>query len=96
MELKFDIGRDEKTGKRITQFHTFKGTKKEANGGPSVPATVREQLGKDERVLWSFPVGRFREMFERASPEERAAIPRWVSRQQSSAPDERRNEARPR
>ncbi len=29
-ELKFDIGRDEKTGKRITQFHTFKGTKKEA------------------------------------------------------------------
>ena len=29
-ELKFDIGRDEKTGKRVTQFHTFKGTKKEA------------------------------------------------------------------
>ena len=29
-ELKFDIGRDEKTGKRITQFHSFKGTKKEA------------------------------------------------------------------
>ena len=29
-ELKFDIGRDEKTGKRITQFHTFEGTKKEA------------------------------------------------------------------
>lgn len=29
-ELKFDIGRDEKTGRRITQFHTFKGSKKEA------------------------------------------------------------------
>ena len=29
-ELKFDIGRDEKAGKRITQFHTFRGTKKEA------------------------------------------------------------------
>lgn len=29
-ELKFDIGRDEATGKRITQFHSFKGTKKEA------------------------------------------------------------------
>jgi integrase len=29
-ELKFDIGRDERTGKRITQFHSFKGTKKEA------------------------------------------------------------------
>jgi len=29
-ELKFDIGRDESSGKRITQFHSFKGTKKEA------------------------------------------------------------------
>jgi integrase len=29
-ELKFDIGRDEKTGKRIIQYHSFKGTKKEA------------------------------------------------------------------
>jgi integrase len=29
-ELKFDIGRDETTGRRITQFHSFKGTKKEA------------------------------------------------------------------
>ena len=29
-ELKFDAGRDEKTGKRLTQFHTFRGTKKEA------------------------------------------------------------------
>jgi integrase len=29
-ELKFDTGRDEKTGKRLTQFHTFRGTKKEA------------------------------------------------------------------
>src|SRR6516164_3214560 len=29
-ELKFDIGRDKITGKRITQFHSFKGTKKEA------------------------------------------------------------------
>jgi len=29
-EIKFDAGRDEKTGKRLTQFHTFRGTKKEA------------------------------------------------------------------
>jgi integrase len=29
-ELKFDTGRDERTGKRITQFHSFKGTKREA------------------------------------------------------------------
>jgi hypothetical protein len=29
-ELKFDIGRDETTGKRIAQFHSFKGTRKEA------------------------------------------------------------------
>jgi integrase len=29
-ELKFDAGHDEKTGKRITQFHTFRGTRKEA------------------------------------------------------------------
>jgi hypothetical protein len=29
-ELKFDIGRDEATGKRFTQFHSFKGTRKEA------------------------------------------------------------------
>jgi integrase len=29
-ELKFDAGRDELTGKRITQFHSFKGTRKEA------------------------------------------------------------------
>ena len=28
--LKFDAGRDEKTGKRKTQFHTFRGTKREA------------------------------------------------------------------
>jgi integrase len=28
--LKFDAGRDEKTGKRRTQFHTFRGTKREA------------------------------------------------------------------
>jgi integrase len=30
-ELKFDIGRDERTGKRIIQYHSFKGTKKEAH-----------------------------------------------------------------
>jgi integrase len=29
-ELKFDAGRDDKTGDRITQFHTFRGTRKEA------------------------------------------------------------------
>jgi integrase len=29
-ELKFEAGRDEKTGKRITQFHSFRGTRKEA------------------------------------------------------------------
>jgi integrase len=29
-ELKFDAGRDERTGKRITQFHSFRGTKKAA------------------------------------------------------------------
>jgi Phage integrase, N-terminal SAM-like domain len=29
-ELKFDAGRDEGTGKRLTQFHSFKGTKREA------------------------------------------------------------------
>src|SRR5689334_20934942 len=29
-EIKFDAGRDEMTGKRMTQFHSFKGTKKEA------------------------------------------------------------------
>jgi hypothetical protein len=28
--LKFDAGRDEKTGKRKTQFHTFRGTKRQA------------------------------------------------------------------
>ncbi|SHN86736.1 tyrosine-type recombinase/integrase [Bradyrhizobium erythrophlei] len=28
--LKFDAGRDEKTGKRKTQFHTFRGSKREA------------------------------------------------------------------
>jgi integrase len=28
--LKFDAGRDEKTGKRKSQFHTFRGTKREA------------------------------------------------------------------
>jgi integrase len=28
--LKFDIGRDERTGKRRTQFHTFRGTKRQA------------------------------------------------------------------
>jgi integrase len=29
-ELKFDAGRDEKTGKRITRYHSFRGTKKDA------------------------------------------------------------------
>jgi hypothetical protein len=28
--IKFDIGRDPATGKRQTQFHTFRGTKKQA------------------------------------------------------------------
>src|SRR6202049_1108761 len=28
--LKFDAGRDEKTGERKTQFHTFRGTKRQA------------------------------------------------------------------
>jgi Phage integrase, N-terminal SAM-like domain len=28
--LKFDVGRDEETGKRKTQFHTFRGTKRQA------------------------------------------------------------------
>jgi hypothetical protein len=27
-EIKFDLGRDEKTGKRITQYYAVKGTKK--------------------------------------------------------------------
>src|ERR1700756_5303650 len=30
--LKFDAGRDEKTGRRKTQFHTFRGTKRQAQG----------------------------------------------------------------
>lgn len=42
-ELKFDIGRDEKTGKRITQFHSFKGTKKEAE------QKLRELLGSFDK-----------------------------------------------
>ena len=29
-ELKFDAGRDDKTGKRLTRFHSFRGTKREA------------------------------------------------------------------
>lgn len=29
-ELKFDTGRDEKTGRRIIEYHSFRGTKKEA------------------------------------------------------------------
>lgn len=29
-ELKFDIGRDPATGKRETRYHSFKGTKREA------------------------------------------------------------------
>ncbi len=29
-ELKFDAGRDEKTGLRLTRYHSFRGTKKEA------------------------------------------------------------------
>ena len=29
-EIKFDIGRDEKTGRRITQYRSFRGTKREA------------------------------------------------------------------
>jgi hypothetical protein len=42
-ELKFDIGRDEKTGKRITQFHTFKGTKKEAKAKLAELVTAASQ-----------------------------------------------------
>lgn len=42
-ELKFDIGRDEKTGRRITQFHSFKGTKKEAE------QKLRELLGSFDK-----------------------------------------------
>jgi integrase len=42
-ELKFDLGRDEKTGKRITQFHSFKGTKKEAE------QKLRELLGSVDK-----------------------------------------------
>jgi integrase len=29
-ELKFDLGLDEKTGRRVSQFHSFRGTKREA------------------------------------------------------------------
>src|SRR5579863_10546706 len=29
-EIKFDAGRDEKTGKRLTQFHTVRGSRKDA------------------------------------------------------------------
>jgi len=29
-ELKFDLGADPLTGKRLTRYHSFKGTKKEA------------------------------------------------------------------
>src|SRR5579871_1991421 len=29
-ELKFDLGRDPLTGKRLTRYHSFKGTKREA------------------------------------------------------------------
>ena len=28
--IKFDLGRDEKTGARKTQYHTFHGTKRQA------------------------------------------------------------------
>jgi integrase len=42
-ELKFDLGLDEKTGRRITQFHSFKGTKKEAE------QKLRELLGSVDK-----------------------------------------------
>jgi integrase len=29
-ELKFDIGRDPATGRRLVEYHSFKGTKREA------------------------------------------------------------------
>jgi len=64
-EIKFDAGRDEKTGKRLTQFHTFRGTKKEAEfklaelvasvGKGSYVSrsivTVYEHLAKDCRAV---------------------------------------------
>jgi integrase len=46
-ELKFDVGRDEATGKRITQFHSFRGTKKEAE---YKLAELVASVGKDEYV----------------------------------------------
>jgi integrase len=46
-ELKFDVGRDEVTGKRITQFHFFRGTRKEAQ---YKLAELVASVGKDEYV----------------------------------------------
>jgi integrase len=46
-ELKFDVGRNEATGKRITQFHSFRGTRKEAE---YKLAELVASVGKDEYV----------------------------------------------
>jgi integrase len=46
-ELKFNAGRDDVTGKRITQFHTFRGTKREAQ---FKLAELIASVGKDEYV----------------------------------------------
>ena len=49
-ELKFDAGRDDATGKRITQFHTVRGTRKEAQ---FKLAELIASVGKDEYVTRS-------------------------------------------
>jgi len=41
-ELKFDLGTDPVTGKRLTRYHSFKGTKREA-----VADLVRLKAGAD-------------------------------------------------
>jgi len=41
-ELKFDLGTDPATGKRVTRYHSFKGTKREAEA-----ELVRLKAGAD-------------------------------------------------
>ena len=49
-ELKFDLGTDPQTGKRLTRYHSFKGTKREAAGG----ADEAQGRGRSRRIRRSF------------------------------------------
>ena len=80
-ELKFDIGRDEKAGKRITQFHTFRGTKKEAKvklarashgGEPGFLCSQVEHHGRRARSRPHRSVGSTRQSLAK----DRRALPR--------------------